>query len=56
LFAGAPEGYVFPALKWFRGVELDLLMDEPQLRVHAEVLMQRAEMPAKARNAEQAAP
>lgn len=56
LFAGAPEGYVFPALKWFRGVEVDLLMDEPQLRVHAEVLMQRAEMPAKARNAEQAAP
>jgi len=54
MFAGPPEGYVFPALKWFRGVEFDLLMDEPQLRVHAEVQMQRAEMPAKARNAPQA--
>ncbi|MFO0897623.1 MAG: hypothetical protein U0836_09400 [Pirellulales bacterium] len=56
LFAGAPEGYVFPALRWFRGVELDLLLDEPQLRVHAEVQMQRAEMPDRARNAERTAP
>jgi hypothetical protein len=36
-----PDDYVSPVLEWFRGIDSSLIKDETQLRVHAELVMQR---------------
>ncbi len=41
--AGMPAGYLSPPLDWFRGLDLDLTVDESQLSVNAEIIMQRKE-------------
>ena len=40
----APAGYVFPALNWLRGIDLDLQMQASTLALHAEI-----DMPAETR-------
>jgi hypothetical protein len=35
--ASMPSGYQFPALKWFRGMNADVLMQPTQLVAHAEI-------------------
>lgn len=42
----APASYVFPALNWLRGIDVDLQMQETTLALHAEI-----DMPAETRNA-----
>lgn len=44
-----PDDYVSPVLEWFRGIDSSLIKEETQLRVHANLVVQRrppAEAPA----------
>ena len=41
--SGMPAGYLSPPLDWFRGLDADLVLEESQLSVNAQIIMQRKE-------------
>jgi hypothetical protein len=41
--SGMPAGYLSPPLDWLRGLDADLVLEESQLSVNAQIIMQRKE-------------
>jgi hypothetical protein len=41
--ASAPAGFEAPPLNWFRGLNLEAVMNEKNLSAHAEIIMQMPE-------------
>lgn len=39
--ARAPEGYLAPPMNWFRGLDMDVLLEPDTLVAHAEIVMQK---------------